>query len=117
MSLQATPKNEPVVALQPTLRRVAKAPLALTLGLVMFFLANALLLNGVIWSASPEAYRATVLKHSWDVLRGEGGDDSPGEPCKWLSIMSTNCQKCRSIRRCSLPTISVSNTRRQPCLD
>lgn len=78
MSLQATPKNEPVVALQPTLRRVAKAPLALTLGLVMFFLANALLLNGVIWSASPEAYRATVLKHSWDVLRGEGGDDSWG---------------------------------------
>src|SRR5262249_57553804 len=53
-------------------------PLGVTLGLLAFFVANALLLNGVIWSASPEPYRSTVLKNTWDLVRGEGGDDSWG---------------------------------------
>src|SRR5215468_1137939 len=59
-------------------RAAGDAPLALTLGLLAFFVANAFLLNGVIWSASPEPYRSTVLKDSWDLVRGEGGDDSWG---------------------------------------
>ena len=54
------------------------APLALTLGLLAFFLANAFLLNGLIWSASPEPFRGTVLKDTWDLVRGAGGDDSWG---------------------------------------
>ena len=79
MSVQAAREKPAIVALQPGLERVAKAsPLGLTLGLLAFFLANAFLLNAVIWSASPEPYRTTVLKHSWDLLRGQGGDDSWG---------------------------------------
>ncbi len=79
MSLQAARRKADIVTLQPGLQRTAvKAPVALTLGLLAFFLANAFLLNGLIWSVSPEPHRATVLKHSWDVLRGEGGDDSWG---------------------------------------
>ena len=66
--------------MQSEARRAAaiRTPLALTLGLLAFLLANAFLLNGLIWSVSPEPHRVTVLKHSWDVLRGEGGDDSWG---------------------------------------
>src|SRR5262245_4143202 len=59
-------------------RAAGDAPLALTLGLLAFFVANAFLLNGIILSASPEPYRSTVLKDSWDLVRGEGGDDSWG---------------------------------------
>jgi alpha-1,2-mannosyltransferase len=59
-------------------RAAGDAPLALTLGLLVFFVANAFLLNGVLWSASPEPYRSTVLKDTWDLVRGEGGDDSWG---------------------------------------
>jgi hypothetical protein len=59
-------------------RAAGDAPLALTLGLLAFFVANAFLLNGVIWSASPEPYRSTVLKDTWDLVRGDGGDDSWG---------------------------------------
>ncbi len=63
----------------PAVERAAgDAPLALTLGLLAFFVANALLLNGILWSASPEPYRSTVLTHTWDLVRGEGGDDSWG---------------------------------------
>jgi hypothetical protein len=78
MSLQAARRKAAVVSLQPGLQRAARAPVALTLGLLAFFLANAFLLNAVIWSASPEPYRSTVLKDSRDLLRGEGGDDSWG---------------------------------------
>jgi alpha-1,2-mannosyltransferase len=79
MSLQAARQRGPDVATQPGLPRAAtSSPLRLTLGLLVFFLANAFLLNGLIWSASPEPHRITVLKHSWDLLRGEGGDDSWG---------------------------------------
>lgn len=78
MSLLAARRKAAVVALQSGLQRAAKTPMALTLGLLAFFLANAFLLNGIIWSTSPEPHRTTVLKHSWDVLRGEGGDDSWG---------------------------------------
>ena len=80
MSIHAVREKAAIVPLQPRLQRAAttKAPLALTLGLLAFFLANAFLLNGLIWSASPEPHRTTVLKHSWDLLRGEGGDNSWG---------------------------------------
>ena len=78
MSLQAARAKGAIATLQPALRRAVKAPLALTLGLLAFFLANAFLLNGLIWSASPEPHSVTALKHSLDVLRGEGGDDSWG---------------------------------------
>jgi hypothetical protein len=78
MSLQAARQKAVVVSLQPGLQHVAKAPLALTLGLLALLLCNAFALNGLIWSASPESQRTTVLKHSWDLVRGEGGDDSWG---------------------------------------
>jgi alpha-1,2-mannosyltransferase len=59
-------------------RAAGDAPLALTLGLLAFFLVNAFLLNAILWSASPEPYRSTVLKDTWDLVRGQGGDDSWG---------------------------------------
>ncbi|MBO0740306.1 MAG: DUF2029 domain-containing protein [Hyphomicrobiaceae bacterium] len=59
-------------------RVAGDAPLALTLGLLAFLVVNAFVLNGTIWSASPEPYRSTVLKETWDLVRGEGGDDSWG---------------------------------------
>jgi hypothetical protein len=78
MSILSARQNGTVVTLRPELRRVAGTSRALTLGLLAFFLANAFLLNGFLWSVSPAPYRGTVLKQSWDVLRGEGGDDSWG---------------------------------------
>lgn len=51
---------------------------ALTFGLLLFLVGNAFVLSGIIWLASPEPYKETVLKHSAEVLRGVGGDDSWG---------------------------------------
>jgi alpha-1,2-mannosyltransferase len=78
MRFEAVRQRGAAVSVQPRLVRATGTPMALTLGLLAFFLANAFLLNGMIWSVSPEQHRATVLKHSWDALRGEGGDDSWG---------------------------------------
>src|SRR5215470_9352915 len=80
MNIHAVREQATLAPLQSEARRAAaiRTPLALTLGLLAFLLANAFLLNGLIWSVSPEPHRVTVLKHSWDVLRGEGGDDSWG---------------------------------------
>jgi alpha-1,2-mannosyltransferase len=75
MGLQGTSRRAGSAAFE---RSAGDAPLVLTLGLLAFFVANAFLLNGVIWSASPEPYRSTVLKDTWDLIRGEGGDDSWG---------------------------------------
>jgi hypothetical protein len=50
----------------------------LTLGLLLFFIANALALNGAIWAIAPEPYNETVLQHTRDVVLGRGGDDSWG---------------------------------------
>ena len=69
------------VALSParaTPRPTTLSSRALTLALLAFFLINALVLNAVIWTASPEPNKTTVLKHTMDVLKGEGGDDSWG---------------------------------------
>ncbi len=49
---------------------------ALTRGLAIFLLLNALVLNGLLWLTSPAGYKETVLHHTWDVLIGNGGDDS-----------------------------------------
>lgn len=54
------------------------SPAALTRYLAVFLLLNVLVLNGVLWFASPEPYKETVLQHTWDVLRGRGCDDSWG---------------------------------------
>jgi len=51
---------------------------SLTRRLAIFLLLNALVLNGLIWLATPAAYKETVLLHSWDVLRVDGSDDSWG---------------------------------------
>ena len=75
MGLPGVSRQRGVAAVE---RAAGDAPTALTLGLLAFFVANAFLLNGVIWSASPEPYRSTVLKTTWDLVRGEGGDDSWG---------------------------------------
>jgi alpha-1,2-mannosyltransferase len=66
------------VGLAAVQRAAGHAPLALTLGLLAFFVANALLLNALVWSASPAPYRNTVLKDTWELVHGEGGDDSWG---------------------------------------
>ncbi len=51
---------------------------SLTRGLAIFLLLNALVLNGLIWLASPSSHKETVLQHSWDVLRIDGSDNSWG---------------------------------------
>jgi len=75
MSLHTASRRLGPLALE---RAAADAPLALAVGLLAFFIANAFVLNGLIGAASPEPYRQTLLKHSWDLVRGEGGDDSWG---------------------------------------
>jgi alpha-1,2-mannosyltransferase len=60
---------------QANLRR---RTISVTWGLVLFLVLNGLVLNGVLWLASPPGYNETVLEHSRDVLRGQGGDDSWG---------------------------------------
>lgn len=55
----------------------AKLSSRLALGLLLLLL-NALLLNGVLWLASPAPYRENVLQHSLGVLQGTAGDDSWG---------------------------------------
>ena len=52
--------------------------LSLTRSLALFLLANALVLNGALWLLAPSGYNETVLQHSWQVLAGEGMDDSWG---------------------------------------
>jgi alpha-1,2-mannosyltransferase len=49
---------------------------SLTRSLAVFLLLNGLLLNGLVWIASPDGYKETTLQHSWDVLRMVGSDDS-----------------------------------------
>ncbi len=56
----------------------ARTPKALTLGLLLFLLMNALGVSGLLWLASPEPHKETVLKHSWELVRGVAGDDSWG---------------------------------------
>lgn len=51
------------------------APLRITLGLVALLLGS-LAVSGAIWLAAPAQYSETVLRHTWDVLRAESGDDS-----------------------------------------
>ena len=51
---------------------------SLTYAMAVFFLLNALVLNGALWLISPEGYKEVVLQHSSAVLRGEGLDDSWG---------------------------------------
>ncbi|HET7153939.1 MAG TPA: hypothetical protein VFI87_01085, partial [Hyphomicrobiaceae bacterium] len=50
----------------------------MTRGLAIVLLLNGLLLNGLIWIASPSEFKETVLQHSMDVLKVEGSDDSWG---------------------------------------
>src|SRR4030095_306940 len=52
--------------------------LALTLGLALFLLVNALAVNKLLPLVSPQYYSETVLHHSTDVLHAEGCDDSWG---------------------------------------
>jgi len=52
--------------------------LALTLGLALFLLVNAFVLNNVLRLVSPVYYSETVLNHTSDVLNAEGCDDSWG---------------------------------------
>jgi alpha-1,2-mannosyltransferase len=53
-------------------------PATLTRLLALFLLANALVLNGALWFFSPAQYNETVLQHTWQVLGGDGLDDSWG---------------------------------------
>ena len=52
--------------------------LALTLGLALFLIVNAIALNSVLRLVSPNYYSETVLNHTTDVLHAEGCDDSWG---------------------------------------
>jgi hypothetical protein len=56
--------------------------------LALFLLLNGFALNGILWRVSPEPYKETVLKHTWDVLGARGCDDSWG-------IMSVSLQYAR----------------------
>jgi alpha-1,2-mannosyltransferase len=78
MSLLAARAKLTLAPVRATLQVATLTSRTLTLGLLAFFLANAFLVNGVIWSASPEPHKTTALKHTADILRGEGGDDSWG---------------------------------------
>jgi alpha-1,2-mannosyltransferase len=62
---------------------------ALTRYLAIFLLLNGFVLSGILWVASPEPYKETVLNHTWDVLQGRGCDDSWG-------IMSTSLEYART---------------------
>lgn len=68
--------GNPVVSLSPPNARPSSA--ALTRGLAIVLLLNGLLLNGLIWTASPSGLKETVLQHSLDVLKIHGSDDSWG---------------------------------------
>jgi alpha-1,2-mannosyltransferase len=61
---------------QPGKVRVDSASLLRLLAL--FLVLNALVLNGALWLLSPSGYNETVLQHTWQVLHGEGLDDSWG---------------------------------------
>ena len=61
----------------------------LTLGLLLFFALNSIVLNSLIWLASPEPYKETVLQHARDVLEGKGGDDSWGAMHVALDYVTT----------------------------
>lgn len=49
-----------------------------TWAMALFFCFNIAVINGALWQLSPGGFDDTVLKHSWDMLRGVGGDDSWG---------------------------------------
>ncbi len=55
-----------------------RASLSLTWAMGLFLLVNAFAINGALWLASPQPYKETVLKHSWDVVTARGCDDSWG---------------------------------------
>jgi hypothetical protein len=50
----------------------------LTWCLALFLVLNGVVLSAVLWLASPPGFKETVLTHSLDVLKGQGGDDSWG---------------------------------------
>jgi hypothetical protein len=52
------------------------SPARATLALALLLVLGAMALSGAIWLAAPAPYQETVLRHSWDVLRGRSGDDS-----------------------------------------
>lgn len=57
---------------------LARRTTVLTWGLVAFLALNALVVNGILWLASPPGFKETVLEHSVELLKGHGGDDSWG---------------------------------------
>lgn len=57
------------------LRNPSPAPARIAIGLVLLLLGS-LAVSGAIWLAAPAQYNETVLRHTWDVLRAESGDDS-----------------------------------------
>jgi len=59
-------------------QQASKASSTLTWGLLAFLCLNAFALNGLLWIASPEPYKDTVLRQSWNLLKGVSGDDSWG---------------------------------------
>lgn len=60
----------------PAAKMVTSA--SITLQLALFLFVNVAFINGLIWYFSPGGFDDTVLKQSWDMLRGVGGDDSWG---------------------------------------
>ena len=57
-------------------QRTSPSPARITLGLVLLLMLGSLALSGAIWLAMPVKYKDTVLRHTWDVLRAQSGDDS-----------------------------------------
>lgn len=52
------------------------SPARITIGLVLLLGLGSLALSGLVWLAAPANYKETVLRHTWDTLRGRSGDDS-----------------------------------------
>jgi hypothetical protein len=44
--------------------------------LALLLVLNGAVISGLVWLVSPAGHKDTVLRHSWDTLRGNSGDDS-----------------------------------------
>jgi alpha-1,2-mannosyltransferase len=66
---------------------------AFTFQLALFLCFNIAILNGFGWAFSPGGFDDTALRHSWDMLRGVGGDDSWGPMAAALGYLQEPGQK------------------------
>jgi hypothetical protein len=83
-------RDEPA---QAPARAARATSTAFTWQLAIFLLFNVALLNGLAWRLSPGGFDDTVLRQSWDMLRGVGGDDSWGPMAAALNYLQESGEK------------------------